>query len=536
MSFASVEYNAVKSNGIVIPECNILESQDNQNIGLFIVPDIESNETIGKYLRAADSNGKVKWESSNELPAGINTSVQYNNNGVLDGDPDFTWTYYSKILNVSGTTNTDEMILKGTGQVTITCASTSAYQLIFPETQGGYGTTLTNDGSGNLSWSPPYDIEGYVIGPGSSTNNSVSTYNNTKGTLIKNNSDFIYSSSTLSFLGLNAGITMKGGLSGTTTLTYSYDDSSHVCSLPNIDGNLTVSSGYSTINSMVAYDGDNILKETGLSYTSPTLTTQNISLKGSGTGTTILQVSSGNNNTCTVPAVTGSVVIGPDSVTANSIATFTSNTYIQNTNLTYLSPTLFLAGTGANISMKGSSTGTTILSTSNASSTSYVCSMPELSGTLAVVPSTMFYMSYIYPGYPGAAYNFTSTAGSTYTNSGMGNYLKFTPTQYTTLRVMGNLMFTNTSVDSTVVYTVLYGTGTPPIAGDAGVGTPCSATIICLSSGSAGLYKSSSFFYILSSLTLNTEYWVDIGIYARPTAGYTYNINSMSVTIEEIFS
>lgn len=109
-------------------------------------------------------------------PAGSNTDIQYNENGLLGGSDNFQFDYTTNTLNLSTTTTsfgaglvTGGMNITGGGlglngnleligstsnnSVSVKAAdSTGNYTINLPTAQGAAETLLTNDGSGNLYW------------------------------------------------------------------------------------------------------------------------------------------------------------------------------------------------------------------------------------------------------------------------------------------------------------------------------------------------------------------------------------------------
>ena len=120
-------------------------------------------------------------------PAGSNSNIQFNDNGAFGASANLTWNNVGSVLNVTGSVSATSDIsssanvtgayLYGYGMildtdlfsnppairfrdgvsyyVDIKLSSTTgtSYALTLPVNQGSAGTALTNDGSGNLSWS-----------------------------------------------------------------------------------------------------------------------------------------------------------------------------------------------------------------------------------------------------------------------------------------------------------------------------------------------------------------------------------------------
>ena len=120
---------------------------------------------------STNGSGILSWVSSGGgSAAGANTQIQFNNNGVLGASPNLTWDGTN--LGSNGTMSSGTMFALnfvastdpfgngrkftfggGSGDLVLTTNPTvTNYTLTLPDSQGGAGTVLQNDGSGNLSW------------------------------------------------------------------------------------------------------------------------------------------------------------------------------------------------------------------------------------------------------------------------------------------------------------------------------------------------------------------------------------------------
>lgn len=531
MSLASNGYSALKLRNVTIPEY-----QDTDDQGLFLVPS-DSSDVTGYYLVASDANGKLRWGVSNTEIGGPDHSVQYNNNGELDGDSNFTWT--SGLLSVNGSIRASKLKL---GSLSIVSSTTTAsYSLVLPPAQGANENILVNDGNGNLSWTV-FSIGDHVTGPVSSTINSVVSFADTSGVVVKNNPDLIYANKTLTISGTSSGISLKGTSTGTTTLsTLNASSSNYICLIPTTTGVLVTSPSSSTANTLASFSdtsGVSIKNNADLTYVDSTLilsgTSSGISLKGASTGTTTLSTlnSSSSNYTINLPASTGSFVTSPVSATSGEVASYsdTTGTVITSSDMTYVSPILSLAGTSSSIILNDN-----ILNTLNSSSSNYTCTIPPKTGTLALKPQTISYFVGLYPNYPFSSSSFTSTVYSTYFNGGLGSVFTFTPTTYTTLRIIANVSVALPSVNNTTIVSLVYGTGTPPTFNQINVGTSITIRIFSTSGIASVLsFATNTIFGVVTGLTLNTTYWFDLQCNSSPNAGYSYTIQPTDMTIEEV--
>lgn len=94
-----------------------------------------------------DGGGGLIWgNKSEELPGGVDKSVQFNDGGVFEGDADLLWDKTGKIFDINGT------LRMGTNVSIEADPGSAAYSLTLPPAQGSAITILQNDGSGVLTW------------------------------------------------------------------------------------------------------------------------------------------------------------------------------------------------------------------------------------------------------------------------------------------------------------------------------------------------------------------------------------------------
>ena len=121
--------------------------------------------------------------------------------------------------------------LKGTtNSVTISpSSSTNAYPLTLPAAQGVANTFIKNDGSGALTWSPA------VVGPATSTDNAITRFDSTTGSLVQNSTVTV--SDTADVAGVKT-LAMNGATSGTLTVQPAATTTSYTITLPPVQGAL----------------------------------------------------------------------------------------------------------------------------------------------------------------------------------------------------------------------------------------------------------------------------------------------------------
>ena len=121
--------------------------------------------------------------------------------------------------------------LKGTtNSVTISpSSSTNAYPLTLPAAQGVANTFIKNDGSGALTWSPA------VVGPATATDNAITRFDSTTGSLVKNSTVTV--SDTADVAGVKT-LAMNGATSGTLTVQPAATTTSYTITLPPVQGAL----------------------------------------------------------------------------------------------------------------------------------------------------------------------------------------------------------------------------------------------------------------------------------------------------------
>lgn len=131
----------------------------------------------GTFLQT-DGNGDLSWASPVSAAAGNNTTVQFNNDGLLDGVDEFTYDSVTGTLTVTNINTAGVANLNSVSNVVIT---------------GGVpGYVLTTDGSGNLAWTAPTGnvqsiLDQQFFGDGSTVNFGLSTPSVTNAVLISIN-------------------------------------------------------------------------------------------------------------------------------------------------------------------------------------------------------------------------------------------------------------------------------------------------------------------------------------------------------------
>ena len=172
-------------------------------------------------------------------------------NGNVFGPGTSTTNAIAKYTDTTGTTLSNTSItisstsdlagirtltMSGTSSGTLTFApysATSSYSLTFPPGQGSLGQTLTNDGTGVLSWTTSGAGTGDVVGPVSATNNAISRWDTTTGKLLKN------SVVTISDTGDIAGtksLALSGATSGALTILPASATTSYSMTFPSAQG------------------------------------------------------------------------------------------------------------------------------------------------------------------------------------------------------------------------------------------------------------------------------------------------------------
>jgi uncharacterized membrane protein YkgB len=106
-------------------------------------------------------------------------------------------------------------------------AATTSYALTLPAAQGVANTFIKNNGSGTLTWSPA------VIGPATATDNAITRFDSTTGSLVQNSSVTV--SDTADVAGVKT-LTMNGATSGTLTMQPAATTISYTLTLPATQG------------------------------------------------------------------------------------------------------------------------------------------------------------------------------------------------------------------------------------------------------------------------------------------------------------
>ena len=202
------------------------------------------------YVLTTDGTGTLSWSNlsatSNLAAGGANTQVQYNDDGILGGNPGFTFNEGLSLITANNLTVSSKSNLNSVSNVTILGGTNGYY--------------LQTDGSGNLTWAPGSNSTGNGSVAGANTQVQFNdegnfgavagfTFNKTSTTLTANN---IVASSTAN-LGDVGNVYIGGGTAnyvlttdGTGTLTWS-----------NLSATSNIAAGGS--NTQVQYNDDGIL-------------------------------------------------------------------------------------------------------------------------------------------------------------------------------------------------------------------------------------------------------------------------------------
>ena len=167
---------------------------------------------VGTYLKN-DGVGMLSWST----PGDISGPVSSVDNTI----PRFDGTT-GKVVQGSGVSVSDTADMVGmkslgldgdtSGRLTLRAsATTTSHSLTFPESQGGVGTYLKNDGIGNLVWDKPGD----VVGPVSSVDNTIARFDGTTGKIVQGSGVSV--SDTADVGGVNT-LGLKGSTTGTLSV------------------------------------------------------------------------------------------------------------------------------------------------------------------------------------------------------------------------------------------------------------------------------------------------------------------------------
>ncbi len=184
----NIEGNLAVVGNISVDGNVTVQGSINANLGNVIVENLEvegktnlnsvANITItggsDKYVLRTDGTGNLSWaniQSEIANPAGSNTYVQYNNNGLFGASSNFTFDSDTNVLRVQGTANVDTGVFTSAN---INSANIDSLFAVGPGNVhiggGSSGYVLATDGSGNLSW---VYIDPSVSGDGGNATSSV---------------------------------------------------------------------------------------------------------------------------------------------------------------------------------------------------------------------------------------------------------------------------------------------------------------------------------------------------------------------------
>lgn len=192
-----------------------------------IMPSDDGN--INEFLQT-DGTGNLTWGLASATAGGIDTNVQYNNLGTIDGDSNFTWDDATQILTVNGTSVSDTFQLVGSTSGTINMNAppvVTSYTLTFPINNGNSNDVLQTDGSGILTWAP-------VSASAGGSTNSVQ-FNN--GGALDGDTNFTWNTG-LQILNIDGTIQLPGSIAGVITLTSPSIITNYTLTLPDNDGNV----------------------------------------------------------------------------------------------------------------------------------------------------------------------------------------------------------------------------------------------------------------------------------------------------------
>jgi len=408
----------------------------------------------------------------------------------------------STLLVTSGNqiSNISSVSLIGTGSVTISANPTSGtYSLVLPPAQGAPSTFLQNDGSGILNWATPGGA-GNVTGPLSSTINAIALYFNTTGTVIKNSTILVSSTSDITGV---ASLALKG-TTNSVTISPAAATAAYPLTLPAAQGAASTylqnsgtgvltwvtDTGYvtgpasSTNTALALYSGT-----TGKIIQNSTVTVSSVgavagvaslALKGTTNSVTISPAAATaaypltlpdaqggastflqNNGSGTLTWVSGNTgnVVGPASATDTALALYSGTTgkIIQNSTVT-VSSVGAVAGV-ASMALKGTTNSVTI--SPAAATAAYPLTLPDAQG----VASTFLQnngsgtLSWATPaGVGNSDYMVGNLANTVSTNLSTGNHAPFNQAYQSS---NGTASTTNITLDTTSPYST--GTNTASI-------------------------------------------------------------------------
>lgn len=134
-------FNGINSNSnLIVNNANATVSFANTaNVSLGNVGNLHIPGGNSGYVLSTDGNSHLYWApSANGNPAGSNTQLQYNDNGIFGGNPGLTFNEGITLLTANNFTATSTANLGAVGNVTIL--------------GGSSGQVLATDGAGRLYW------------------------------------------------------------------------------------------------------------------------------------------------------------------------------------------------------------------------------------------------------------------------------------------------------------------------------------------------------------------------------------------------
>ena len=173
---------------------------------------------------------------------GSNLSVQYNNNNLLDGDPDFTWNFTTNTLTIAGNANATNVNATNVVTSNITGVLTVASNAQPNVTSLGNSTVVTVAGNLNPSanityslgnstnrWTDVY-LANLVIGTANITSNALGIFIDPFGGLINGNSNIL--------MAANGNINMS--VSGNANIFRVTGTGANITGYANITGNANI--------------------------------------------------------------------------------------------------------------------------------------------------------------------------------------------------------------------------------------------------------------------------------------------------------
>lgn len=151
--------------GNVIVENLTVEGKTNLNsLGNITITGGSNN-----YVLRTDGNGNLTWaniQSEIANAGGLNTYVQFNNNGLFGGSANFTFDNSTNTVSIQGTANITTLNAATINPVLSNLGPAANVKI----SGGSNGYVLATDGSGNLSW---VYIDPSVTGDGGNASSSV---------------------------------------------------------------------------------------------------------------------------------------------------------------------------------------------------------------------------------------------------------------------------------------------------------------------------------------------------------------------------